>query len=357
MNLSGAFAQHFRWAHDHGHFGASSPTAVVHAQEGVVQIVETPVVVGGEESYGVLGPPVGWNQDAQVLPPYSVMAPASGAAVAAAPVASASEPWELHYLPLGTIYRAYLADVKESRLSARYFADQNRDWFFDFTLGGRFGLLRYGTRDALLPQGFQIDVEAAAMVRTNPQESLDLESSDYRAGIPLSWSNGNWRTKLAYYHVSSHVGDEFQLRNPGFMRLNYLRDSVVLGQAWQATTDWRLYAEAEYAFNTDGGAEPWLFQFGVEYSPFVPGANSPRWQAFNGTEEVFGAPFLAVHGNIREEFDYSGTIIAQAGWQWRNLRDGRLLRIGGQYLNGKSAQYQFFNQLEEQLGVEIWYDF
>ena len=38
-------------------------------------------------------------------------------------------------------------------------------------------------------------------------------------------------------------------------------------------------------------------------------------------------------------------------------RDRHLLRLGVQYYNGKSSQYSFYDEFEEQLGFGIWYDF
>jgi len=75
-----------------------------------------------------------------------------------------------------------------------------------------------------------------------------------------------------------------------------------------------LYAEAGWAFYVDGGTEPWEFQFGAEYSPLGPTG-------------LAGAPFLAVNGHLRQEVDFGGSLVVQAGWQWRG-RTGHLMRAG-----------------------------
>ena len=46
----------------------------------------------------------------------------------------------------------------------------------------------------------------------------------------------------------------------------------------------------------------------------------------------------------------------QTGWQWRGP-SGHLMRLGLEYFNGKSEQYQFTNDYEQQIGVGLWYDF
>ena len=71
----------------------------------------------------------------------------------------------------------------------------------------------------------------------NLDHDWDMEAADFRAGLPLTFGCGNWQTKVAYYHLSSHLGDEFAIRNPGSLasRINYSRDALVLGVSYYAT--------------------------------------------------------------------------------------------------------------------------
>ena len=167
--------------------------------------------------------------------------------------------------------------------------------------------------------------------------------SDFRLGIPITTRQGPWEAKFGYYHLSSHIGDEFLLKNKLFPRINYVRESLLLGIAVYLNPSLRLYSEAGWAFYTDGGAMPWEFQFGADFSS--PEPTGPA-----------GAPFFAINSHLREENNYSGNVNVQTGWQWRG-RTGHLFRIGIQYFNGMSEQYQFFNKFEEQLGAGIWYDY
>jgi len=172
----------------------------------------------------------------------------------------------------------------------------------------------------------------------------DLISVDFRVGVPLTFGCGPVQVKLAAYHLSSHLGDEFSLRFPDYPRINYSRDALVLGGSYYLTDDLRLYAEAEWAWYTDGGTKPWEFQFGLDYSPVW------SWQS------RCGAPFLALNGQLREEVDYGGTFVVQAGWQWRG-ESNHLFRVGVQYFTGKSDQFQFFRRNEEKIGIAMWYDY
>jgi hypothetical protein len=253
--------------------------------------------------------------------------------------------WRWQVLPDGLIYRSYQAGVREPRLSIVAFREQDGRNLWDGTLGGRVGLLRYGTCDELYPQGWQLDVEAAAIVRLTLDEIRDFETADYRVGVPLTYGIDNWQFKFAVYHLSSHLGDEFAIANPGSLdeRINYVRDALVAGASYYPHPALRLYSEAAYALNVDGGAEPWEFQFGTELSR--PGPTG-----------LHGTPFLAVNTHLREEHGFGGDVTAQAGWLWRDM-EGQVMRAGLHYYNGKSSQYQTFDDSEEQIGFGLWYDF
>ena len=77
---------------------------------------------------------------------------------------------------------------------------------------------------------------------------------------------------------------------------------------------------------------------------------------FLGPTGLAGSPFLAANVHLREEVDFGGDLTVQAGWLWRGT-SGQTLRFGAHYLNGKSSQYQNFDQFEEQIGAGLWYDF
>ncbi len=252
--------------------------------------------------------------------------------------------WCHQILPDGLIYRSYLAGVKESRFAGQWVHDVNLGWMWDITLGGRVGILRYGTTSDDHPEGWQLDIEGAGMPRLDLEhKERDLIASDFRFGIPLTYGRGSYQTKFAYYHLSSHLGDEYMVRYSTLLRRNYSRDVIVWGHSYFLTQDLRLYGEAGWAFNYDGGTEPWEFQVGVDYSPVKPTGHR-------------GSPFVAVNGHLRQEFDFGGNLVVQTGWQWRG-HSGHLFRVGLHYFQGMSDQWEFFDQFEDKLGFGIWYDF
>jgi len=253
------------------------------------------------------------------------------------------EPWSWQLLPTGFMYKPYLAGNREARFAAQWVHQRDYGWLWDVALGGRAGLLRFGSTDMLRPEGWQLDIEGAAFPRLDLEHDRDLVSADFRFGVPLTSRCGPWEAKFGYYHLSSHLGDEYLLRFPGYSRINYVWDGLVLGLAVNLGPNLRVYSEAGWGFNTDGGCKPWQFQFGADFSPADP--TGPA-----------GAPFLAVNTHLREENDFGGNFTAQTGWQWRG-HGGQLLRFGLKYFNGLSEQDQFYQTFEELIGLGLWYDF
>ncbi len=248
--------------------------------------------------------------------------------------------WQL--MPAGLIYRPLLASAKESRFRSVWNNESGEGNIWDITLGGQVGLLRYGTIEHGIPVGWQLGIEGAGQVRLDQDENGDVMANDFRFGIPLTWGDRFSQVKLAFYHLSSHLGDEFLLKNPGFTRLNFSRDVLVCGYSIHPADLWRLYVEAGYAVAADV-ADEWEFQFGAEFSP-------------RGSTGFRGEPFAAANAHLREEVDYGGNFVFQTGWAWRRAPTSGMLRVGVEYYNGKSDQFSFFDESEQKFGFGIWYD-
>ena len=257
---------------------------------------------------------------------------------------AAAEAWTWQAMPEGLIWQSYLAGKKEPRLASVWNHDPRNDWMWDVTLGARVGLLRYGTSGGQgRPDGWQWDLEGAAQPRLNIQESEDVEAVDFRFGSPLTYGQGPYQTKLAIYHLSSHAGDEFLERNPTFQRINFGRNALVWGHSYFVADAARLYLEIGFAFDCEI-SRPWEYQFGIDYCPA-------------GWTDSTSAPFAAINVHLREEVNFGGNLVVQAGWMWRNPFVGHAFRIGMEYYNGKSDEFEFYNQSENKLGVGLWYDF
>jgi hypothetical protein len=286
--------------------------------------------------------------DVETVPPaiasedsYSSLVPMDmGFAVGNGP----DEAWDWQWAPTGLIWHSYLAGPHEPRMALVSFYDGDNRAFWDATLGARIGLVRWGDRDPVLPQGYQLDFYGAAVSRLDVEHRQDLVASDYVFGFPLTYGVDDWQFKFGYAHVSSHLGDERAIRDPDALdnRINYVRDGLVLGASHYPYPFWRQYAEIGWAFHTSGGAKSLELQFGSEFSK--PDPTCSRF-----------VPFLALNGHLREEQNFGGDFALQTGWLRRG-EYGQTFRFGFHFYTGNSSQMQFFQKSEEHLGLGIWYD-
>ena len=250
-------------------------------------------------------------------------------------------PWCWQVRPKGFVYTTYWASAAEPRLATHLVKVSNLGEFQDSHIGGRLGIVRFGPQD--VPEGWQLDVLAGAKLRQDWNEGLDVVGTDYRYDILATYGSGRHRYKLGFYHVSSHAGDEFLLKNQDFNRLNYFRDVLVAGFSYYPDPRLRFYGEVGWAFDYDV-SEPWEFQFGIDFGPsFATGAA--------------GRPFAAVNTHLREDVDFGGNLALQLGWAWTGESADGVLRTGLYYYSGKSPQFSFYAEDEDQFGWGLWYDY
>ncbi len=253
--------------------------------------------------------------------------------------------WSWSVLPEGLMYKSYVAGEREPRLSSTFLSEVHGQTLWDSALGGRAGLVRFGNQSGTNPEGFQLDVEGAAFVRLMVDEERDVNAVDFRAGVPLTYREGPFQAKIGYYHISSHLGDEFLIKNPGFDRLNYVRDAVVAGVGYFPHPWIRTYFEVGWAvIFTSGGAKPWEVQTGFEVDSRRPTG-------------LRGEPYFAMNIHLREEVNWGGSLNVLAGWQWRGHKSDHVFRVGLQFYNGKNAQYSLLQDNQQLVGLGIRYDF
>jgi len=257
---------------------------------------------------------------------------------------SADDSYQWHLLPDGLLWHSYLAAAQEPRISTILFQTNDEGIFWDATVGGRVGLLRYGTPGAQDPSGWQWDLEGAVITRLDLLHAEDVESMDYRFGTEITAAEGPWAMKFGYFHISSHVGDEYLIRNSTFTRVNYVTESWIVGGSYRPREDVRLYGEFVNSFRASGGAKRYQLQTGAEYTP--PAQEAKR-----------GAPFAAVNLNFREAVDWDVSTTVQAGWSFQSPDSGRRIRFGMQYGDGPTSQFSFFERRESYLGGGVWFDY
>ena len=128
------------------------------------------------------------------------------------------------WLPRDDISRPVLADPKQPQFFAAYQSVRFRQTNQTINVGSvgfgeTFGI--WGRHQQTGCDGVQVGLQAGVFSQFNlDAPSSDLLNTDFVVGIPVTLRCGPFSTRVRLYHQSSHVGDEFLLRNPGFNRVN-----------------------------------------------------------------------------------------------------------------------------------------
>jgi hypothetical protein len=160
--------------------------------------------------------------------------------------------------PQDTIHCPLLADPKEPRsfvsvLSGKFRTLDDpsgpRTRIVSVGIGDSFGLVRWnGSRAG---DGVQLDVAAGVFAQFDfGAPSKDLINADYTIGFPLTFRTHGFSTRVRVYHQSSHLGDEFLLRDAVIQRANLSFESIELLMS-QEMHALRIYAGAERLFRRE----------------------------------------------------------------------------------------------------------
>jgi hypothetical protein len=207
-------------------------------------------------------------------------------------------------------------------------------------LGDRFGLIRWGgTRPG---DGFQLSLMGAIFAQFDlGTASTDLINADYLIGFPLTYRHSGTTARLRLYHQSSHLGDEYLLRDQEIQRENRSFESVelILSQEVGAL---RVYGGGEMLFRREPDSlDRMLGHAGVELH--------------TGTGVVSAVAGIDV--KFSEQQDYSPAWSARAGLRIApTARTGHPVRrilILAEYYNGPSPYGQFFQDEIRYAGVGL----
>lgn len=174
--------------------------------------------------------------------------------------------------------------------------------------------------------------------------SFDLVNADYFFGPALTWRADRLSAMARIYHQSSHLGDEYLLREaPERINLSYEVADLLL--SYDVSDALRLYAGGGYVLHSDTPLEEWSVQTGVEWmgSPF--GRSGFR-------------PMVACDLQLREENDWQGDVSARVGVEFADAEaPGGRMQILLEYYSGRSPNGQFFEQDIELLGIGVHFYF
>jgi hypothetical protein len=213
----------------------------------------------------------------------------------------------------------------------------------DISIGNTLGLFRYDFPDS--PLRIQLDIFGVIITRISQRDFL--VDSDYRGGLPVTFSYGPWHGKIGYEHTSTHLGDETLVRT-GRQPFDFIKDELVVGVGrWLFDYSLRVYGDAGWAVSqfVPGNPSPLRFDIGAEwYRRRVTG--------------FLGEPFAATNLEFNGSYGFNPNFTLQAGWLWRDPnRRLSQLRVYGEYYTGRSPFGQFFQDREHWVGIGIATDY
>lgn len=244
----------------------------------------------------------------------------------------------------GRTFAEPVADPRWPRFAATWqeYVDNDRlDSTAAVALGGTIAILRETPADELAAPGWELGLQTAVFGTFQPlNSSQDLFNSDWNFGFYGARRVGDWSGILRLWHQSSHLGDEFLLRNPGIRRINFAFESVSGLAAWEPV-DWsRLYGGGGWIFDeipSDFGN--WYIQYGLELRSPV--------RLFND----YATPFAAVDVQHYEATDWRPDVSLVAGLELQDPgRDGMLLRLILEFYDGRNVNGQFFSEDSQYVG-------
>jgi hypothetical protein len=171
--------------------------------------------------------------------------------LAAAPLPGGAQTHDYELFPHDAPFRSPVADPAEPRVFLSRL-EVKRD-AGDFSavligLGTDFGLLR--RRGATPDDGWQLSVFGSIQSLFNLDLAGDaLVNTDYRIGLPLTWRNGPFSTRVRVFHQSSHLGDELILGGNAPRRVDLSFEAADLLIAWERS-GWRVYGGASRTLST-----------------------------------------------------------------------------------------------------------
>jgi len=256
-------------------------------------------------------------------------------------------------LPRGDVFCPLLADPKGQRSFVSYLhetSDQGDMNVGSVGISDAFGLLRVGGPKP--GDGFQVSLAGSVFAQFDLEStSYDLVNADYIIGLPITFRRKAFSMRFRLYHQSSHLGDEFLLRenNPKFVRENISFEAAEMILSLDGGP-FRVYGGGEYLLRRDPkDLERYVAHGGVELRP------ARRLVRF-GT--VAGVRFVA-GGDVKasEEQDWKPAVSIRTGFEFDRPRDtdppGRRWGLLFEAYTGPSPYGQFFRNQVRYFGAGI----
>jgi hypothetical protein len=254
-------------------------------------------------------------------------------------------------LPTGDVFCPLLADPKALRSFLSYQRTigegDSLSTIASVGVADLFGLARWG--GGKTGNGVQLSIAGGIFAQFDLEsESFDLLNADYIVGLPLTIRQDAFSMMLRVYHQSSHLGDEFLLREGRPARQNLSFESAEAIVSVDVGT-LRVYGGGEYLFNR----QPETLQQYVAHG----GAELRRATPLINLGSTVGGvrPIAAIDVKAAQEQDWKPAISARAGLEFERTRGAdppsRRWSLMLESYNGPSPYGQFFSQKIRYVGL------
>ena len=248
------------------------------------------------------------------------------------------------FLTRDDVFRPLLADPKEPRFSASY---QRIRFRTGEVRSGRdtdtihSGFVQAGQSIGLWSRrrgcdGVQIGLFAGVHSQFDLSiDSGDLINTDYLVGMPITWRAGPWSWRGRILHQSSHLGDEFLLRNRSVRVKNFGFEMVDALLSFEEGR-WRAYGGGGAVFHSATDFDPLVFQAGLEVQSREP----LSWRPWG----LVPTPVAGVDFKTWQQQDWGPTWNVVAGIELSRPNDTVRVRLLANLLAGHFPYAQFFDE-------------
>jgi hypothetical protein len=179
----------------------------------------------------------------------------------------------------------------------------------------------------------------------------ELVNTDFYVGFPITYAVNNWSYKLRYYHISSHLGDEFLENNPGYVRVNPSFEAIDLFASYQVNEAIRLYIGPGFVIRSDKSYKwkPFYLHYGAEF----------RFGGYKSLyQRLYGTWLFSVFFRTEQELHYNFDGTAIFGYEWSKLQGvGRKIRLFAEGHHGYSFEGQFSKDKTTYWAIKFAYGF
>lgn len=215
------------------------------------------------------------------------------------------------------------------------------------SIGDQFSLYQFKLHSSA---GLYFGIEACVWAIFEAKtKSLSLINADYFIGLPITYINDKFSSRLRIFHQSSHLGDEFLLENPRIVRVNPSMEGIDLSLAYEPSDSLVCFMGYTRIIRSDDS-------YKVKPNSFYYGFNCFLDFAKIQTFHVEGTPYIATYIENNQNNDWKFDTSVAVGYQW-NKNYGRKLRIFVKGHDGFSSEGQFSRRRSSYVSVNLLYGY